>query len=70
MGALAAWREKHPNEGLQLHGVAFKRIDWAGADLRFADCGWRKAFLGLAAFNETMMTRESIKVSAPPAGLA
>ncbi|RIK95920.1 MAG: glutathione S-transferase [Proteobacteria bacterium] len=38
------------------------------ADLRFADCGWRKAFPGLAAFNETMMTRESIKVSAPPAG--
>jgi len=38
------------------------------ADLRFADSGWRKAFPRLAAFNETMMARESVNVSAPPAG--
>jgi len=38
------------------------------ADLRFADCGWRKAFPNLAAFDETMTRRESVKLSAPPAG--
>lgn len=38
------------------------------ADFRFPDCGWRKAFPRLAAFDETMMARESVKVSAPPVG--
>ncbi len=38
------------------------------ADFRFPDCGWRKAFPNLAAFNETMMARESVKISLPPAG--
>lgn len=37
------------------------------ADFRFPDCGWRKAFPNLAAFNETMMARESVKISLPPA---
>ncbi len=36
------------------------------ADFRFADCGWRKAFPKLAAFNEKMMQRESVKISVPP----
>jgi glutathione S-transferase len=36
------------------------------ADFRFADCGWRKAYPNLAAFNEKMLTRPSVKVSAPP----
>ncbi len=35
------------------------------ADFRFADCGWRKAYPKLAAFNEKMMARESVKVSVP-----
>jgi glutathione S-transferase len=38
------------------------------ADFRFPDCGWRKAFLNLAAFNEKMMQRDSVKISAPPPG--
>lgn len=37
------------------------------ADFRFADCGWRKAYPNLAAFNERMMQRESIAISVPPA---
>jgi glutathione S-transferase len=36
------------------------------ADLRYPDCGWRKAFPKLAAFNDKMMQRESVKISAPP----
>src|SRR6195952_3177718 len=36
------------------------------ADFRFADCGWRKAFPKLAAFNEKMLARESVKISVPP----
>lgn len=36
------------------------------ADFRFADRGWREAFPKLAAFNETMMARDSVKISAPP----
>jgi glutathione S-transferase len=36
------------------------------ADFRFADCGWRKAFPKLAAFNEKMMQRDSVKISVPP----
>jgi len=36
------------------------------ADFRFADSGWRKAFPKLAAFNEKMMQRESVKISVPP----
>jgi glutathione S-transferase len=38
------------------------------ADFRFPDCGWRKAFPKLAAFNERMMQRESVRVSVPPPG--
>ncbi|WP_375415072.1 glutathione S-transferase family protein [uncultured Bradyrhizobium sp.] len=37
------------------------------ADFRFADCGWRKAYPNLGAFNEKMLTRHSVKVSLPPA---
>jgi glutathione S-transferase len=37
------------------------------ADFRFPDCGWRNSFPKLAAFNETMMQRPSIKISVPPA---
>ena len=36
------------------------------ADFRFADCGWRKAFPNLDAFNARMLSRPSIKVSVPP----
>lgn len=36
------------------------------ADFRFADCGWRKAFPKLAAFNEKMIQRDSVKISVPP----
>lgn len=37
------------------------------ADFRFAECGWRAAFPQLAAFDEKMMARPSVSVSAPPA---
>ena len=36
------------------------------ADFRFADCGWRNSFPKLAAFNEKMLTRPSVKISVPP----
>ena len=36
------------------------------ADFRYADCGWRKAYPNLAAFNERMLDRQSIKISVPP----
>jgi glutathione S-transferase len=36
------------------------------ADFRFPDCGWRNAYPKLAAFNETMLTRPSVKISVPP----
>ena len=36
------------------------------ADFRFADCGWRKAFPKMAAFNETMIQRPSVKETVPP----
>ncbi|RJF64226.1 glutathione S-transferase family protein [Rhodopseudomonas palustris] len=36
------------------------------ADFRFAECGWRDAYPKLAAFNERMMQRESVKISMPP----
>jgi glutathione S-transferase len=36
------------------------------ADFRFPDCGWRKAYPKLAAFNEAMMKRPSIKDTVPP----
>jgi glutathione S-transferase len=37
------------------------------ADFRFADCGWRKSFPKLDAFNQKMLQRDSVKVSLPPA---
>ena len=37
------------------------------ADLRFADCGWRKAYPKLDAFHEKMLARPSVKISVPPA---
>jgi glutathione S-transferase len=37
------------------------------ADLRFADCGWRKAYPKLDAFHQKMLERPSIKISLPPA---
>ncbi|ABD08926.1 Glutathione S-transferase-like [Rhodopseudomonas palustris HaA2] len=36
------------------------------ADFRFPDCGWRKAYPKLDAFNQKMMERQSVKVSMPP----
>jgi glutathione S-transferase len=36
------------------------------ADFRFADCGWRHAYPKLAAFNERMLERPSVKISVPP----
>jgi len=36
------------------------------ADFRFPDCGWRKAFPKLTAFNEKMMQRPSVKDTVPP----
>jgi len=36
------------------------------ADFRFPDCGWRKAYPGLAAFHGTMLERRSVKMTAPP----
>ena len=36
------------------------------ADFRFADCGWRKAYPNLEAFNERILSRPSIKISVPP----
>jgi glutathione S-transferase len=36
------------------------------ADFRFADCGWRKAYPGLDAFHERMLSRPSVKISVPP----
>jgi len=35
------------------------------ADLRFSDCGWRKAYPRLAAFHERMLERPSVKMSMP-----
>lgn len=35
------------------------------ADLRFPDSQWREAYPGLNAFNDKMLQRESVKVSAP-----
>jgi len=37
------------------------------ADFRFADCGWRNHFPKLKTFYETMMTRPSVRDTAPPA---
>jgi glutathione S-transferase len=37
------------------------------ADFRFPDCGWRKTYPRLAAFNKRMMQRPSVKISVPPA---
>jgi glutathione S-transferase len=36
------------------------------ADLRFADCGWRKAYPKLDAFHQRMLERPSVKISVPP----
>jgi glutathione S-transferase len=36
------------------------------ADFRYADCGWRKAYPNLAAFNERMLARPSVQISVPP----
>jgi glutathione S-transferase len=36
------------------------------ADFRYADCGWRKAYPNLDAFNTRMLERPSIKISVPP----
>jgi glutathione S-transferase len=36
------------------------------ADFRFPDCNWRNSFPKLAAFNEKMLQRPSVKVSIPP----
>ena len=36
------------------------------ADLRFADCGWRKAYPKLDAFHQKMLERPSVKISVPP----
>jgi glutathione S-transferase len=38
------------------------------ADFRFPDQDWRKAFPKLAAFQERMMERPSVKISVPPPG--
>jgi glutathione S-transferase len=35
------------------------------ADLRFSDCGWRAAYPNLAAFNDKMLERPSVKISVP-----
>jgi glutathione S-transferase len=36
------------------------------ADFRFPDCGWRKVYPNLAAFDEKMLARPSVKISVPP----
>jgi len=36
------------------------------ADFRFPDCGWRKDYPKLAAFQEKMLERPSVKISVPP----
>jgi glutathione S-transferase len=36
------------------------------ADFRFAECGWRKAYPNLHAFNERMLSRPSVTISVPP----
>jgi glutathione S-transferase len=36
------------------------------ADFRYPDCGWRKAYPNLDAFNERMLKRPSVKISVPP----
>ncbi|MGX9426158.1 MULTISPECIES: glutathione S-transferase family protein [Bradyrhizobium] len=36
------------------------------ADLRFSDCGWRKAYPKLDTFNQKMLERPSVKISVPP----
>jgi glutathione S-transferase len=36
------------------------------ADFRFTDCGWRKAYPNLDAFNARMLERPSINISVPP----
>jgi glutathione S-transferase len=36
------------------------------ADFRFADSGWREAYPNLVAFQDKMMQRPSVKISAPP----
>jgi glutathione S-transferase len=36
------------------------------ADFRFPDCDWRNSFPKLAAFNEKMLQRPSVKISIPP----
>jgi glutathione S-transferase len=37
------------------------------ADFRFPDCGWRKAFPNLAAFQDRMLERPSVKATIAPA---
>lgn len=64
-----AWFEARPNilsRPLDIVQIALVCV-LGYADFRFPDCGWRKAFPNLAAFNETMMARESVKISVPPA---
>ncbi|WP_454632666.1 glutathione S-transferase [Bradyrhizobium cenepequi] len=36
------------------------------ADFRFPDCGWRRAYPKLDAFNQKMLERPSVKISVPP----
>jgi glutathione S-transferase len=36
------------------------------ADFRYPDCGWRKVYPNLDAFNERMLTRQSVQISVPP----
>ncbi|KWV60104.1 glutathione S-transferase [Bradyrhizobium macuxiense] len=36
------------------------------ADFRFPDCGWRKAYPKLDAFNQKMLERPAVKISVPP----
>ena len=36
------------------------------ADFRFPDCNWRNGFPKLAAFNDKMLQRPSVKLSVPP----
>jgi glutathione S-transferase len=58
-------------ETMQSHPLDIAQIALACvlgyADFRFADCGWRKAYPKLDAFNRKMLERPSVKISVPPA---
>jgi glutathione S-transferase len=77
-----AWSDDHWNRAWRTMALFEKRPDVLSrpldivqialacvlgyADFRFTDCGWRKAYPNLDAFNARMLERPSINISVPP----